>query len=106
MNGLKGSTKIKNRESLFKYQSLIYNVQRNSDVNHIGMNMICNNKPFPLLNVIMGKIFPYGRKGILRHNHYRSDTKLGSVIVAIIIIPCSWNARTTISSLSWDSIIK
>ena len=33
-NGLKGSTKMKKREPLFKYQSHIYNVQSNSDVNH------------------------------------------------------------------------
>ena len=37
LNGLKRSTKMKNRESLFKYQSRVYNFQRNSDVNHIGM---------------------------------------------------------------------
>ena len=34
LNRLKPSTKIQNIESLFKYQSHIYNVQRNSDFNH------------------------------------------------------------------------
>ena len=47
LNGLKGSAKNKNRESLFKNQSLIYNVQRNSDVNYRGMKMRWNNKMFP-----------------------------------------------------------
>ena len=37
LNGLKCSTKIQRIESLFKYQSRIYNVQNNSDVNNRGM---------------------------------------------------------------------
>ena len=44
---LKGSTKMQNIESLFKYQSRIYNVQSNYDVNHRCMKMRCNNKLFP-----------------------------------------------------------
>ena len=54
---MKGSTKMKNRESLFKYKSHIYNVQRKSDVNHRCMKMIWNNKLFPSLNVINGKAY-------------------------------------------------
>ena len=46
---------MQNRESLFKYQSRIYNVKRNFDVNHGGMNMSRNNKRFPSLNFINGK---------------------------------------------------
>ena len=38
-NELKGSITIKNRESLLKYQSRIYNVQRNSDVDPRGIKM-------------------------------------------------------------------
>ena len=34
---------MKNRESLFKYQSRIYNFQRNPGVNHRGMKMIWKN---------------------------------------------------------------
>ena len=106
LNGLKGSTKMKNMESLFKYQSHIYNVQMNSGVNHRGVKMRWNNKLFPSLNVINVETSPYGSKGILRHNHYWSDPKLGPGIVAIIIIPCSCHACTTILSLSWDSKTK
>ena len=40
LNLLKGSTKIQNRESLFKYQSRLLNVQKNNDVKHIGMKLI------------------------------------------------------------------
>ena len=40
-----------------------------------------NNKPFPSLNDIKGKISPYDSKGILRNYHYCSDPKLGSAIV-------------------------
>ena len=47
LNGLKGSTTMQNIESLLKYQSRIYNVQRNSDVNPRGMKIIWNNKLFP-----------------------------------------------------------
>ena len=47
LNGLKSSTKIQKRESLFKYQSCLYNAQRDSDVNHRCMIIIWNNKPFP-----------------------------------------------------------
>ena len=83
MNVLKGSTKIQKRQSQFKYKSRIYNVQMNSDVNHRGMKIRWNNKLFPLLNVINGKILPYASKGILRHYHYQSDPKLGPGIVAI-----------------------
>ena len=46
LNGLKGSTNMQKRQSKFKYQSLIYNVQRNSDFDHRGMKIICNNKLF------------------------------------------------------------
>ena len=41
LNELKVSTKLQKRESLFKNQSRIYNFERNSDVNHIGMKIIC-----------------------------------------------------------------
>ena len=61
-----------------------------------------NNKLSPSLNVINGKN-PYGRKGIPRHYHYRSNPKLGPGIVVIIRIPCSCHACTAISFLSWDS---
>ena len=47
LNGLKGSTIVQNRESLFKYQPCIYSVQRNSDVNHRDMKIRLNNKLFP-----------------------------------------------------------
>ena len=47
LNGLKGSKKIKKREPLFKYLSHVYNVQRNSDVNHRVIKMIRNNKKIP-----------------------------------------------------------
>ena len=46
LNGLKGSTKIQKRQSEFKYQSFIYNVQRKSDVNHRGMKMSRNKNYF------------------------------------------------------------
>ena len=39
LNGLKGGIKMQKRESLLKYQSCIYNMQRKSDVNHRGMKM-------------------------------------------------------------------
>ena len=45
-NGLKCGTKIESRESLFKYQSHVYNIQRNSDVNYRGTKMWWNNKHF------------------------------------------------------------
>ena len=70
------------------------------------MKMRWNNKLFPSLNVIKGKISPYCIEGIIIHNHYRSDPKLGPGIVAIRIIPCSCHYCTTILSLSWDSKIK
>ena len=46
-NGLKGSTKMQKIESQFKYQSLLYNVQKNFDVDHRGKKMRWNNKLFP-----------------------------------------------------------
>ena len=97
---------MKKRESLFKYQSRIYNVQRKSVVDHRGMKMIWNNKLFPSLNAINGKKSPYSSKGILRHYHYRSDLKLGTVIVAIRRTLCSCHACTAILSIYWDSKIK
>ena len=70
VNLLKGSTKMQHRESLFKYQSRLNNVQRNDDVNHIGIKLRWNNKIFPLLNVINRKSAPYVIKGVLRHYNY------------------------------------
>ena len=40
-----------------------------------------NEKLFPSLNVINGKSAPYGSNGFLRHYHYRSDPKWGSVFL-------------------------
>ena len=106
MNGLKSNKKTKKRESILKYQSHIYNVKRNTDVNNRGMKMRWNNKRFPSLNVINGIISPYDIKGILRHYNYQYDSKLCLGIISIIIIPCSFHAYTTISSISWDSKTK
>ena len=89
---LKVEKKMKNIESLFKYQSHIYNVQRKSYVNHSGMKMRCNKKTFTLLNVIHGKTSLYGSTSIIRHYHYRSDPTLGPGIFAIRRIPCSCHA--------------
>ena len=47
LNVLKGSTKIQKIESIFKYQSHIYNFQIKYDVNHRGLKMRWNNKLFP-----------------------------------------------------------
>ena len=102
MNGLKGSTKIQNIQSQFKYQSRLYNVQRNPNIDHRGIKMIRNNKLFPSLNVINGKTFSYASKGILRHYHYWYDPKLVPGIVAIRRISCSCHACTDILSLSCD----
>ena len=103
---LKGSTKIQKRESIFKSQSLIYHFQSNSDDNHRGMKIICNNKTFPSLNFIDGKASTCGSEGIIRHCDYQSDPKLGPFIVPIRIITFSCHSFTTISSLYWDSKIK
>ena len=65
------------------------------------MKMIWNNKLVLSLNVINGKTSTYERKGIIRHYHHWSDTKLGPGIVDIRILPCSCRACTAILSLSW-----
>ena len=92
---------MQKRQTQFKYQSRIYNVQSISDVNHRGMKMIWNNKLYPSLNVINGKILPYASNGILRHYHYRSDPTLDPGIVAIIRITYIFHACTNILSLTW-----
>ena len=74
---------MQKRESPLKYQSYIYNGQRNSEVNHRGMKMIQNNILFLSLNIIKCKTSPYVSKGILRHYHYLPDTKLDPGIVAV-----------------------
>ena len=43
---------MKNRESLFKYQSRFYNVQINDDVKHRVMKLRQKNRIFPSLNLI------------------------------------------------------
>ena len=68
--------------------------------------MIQNKNNYPSLNVNNGKPSPYGSKGILRHYHYRPDTKFGRGIVSIGTIQWSWHYYTTILSLTWDSTIK
>ena len=97
---------MKKIEPLFKYQSLIYDFQRTSDVDHRGMKIRWSNKLFPLLNVINGKKSPCGSKGVIIYYHYRSDPKLGTGVVVIRIILFSCHACTTISYISWDSKIK
>ena len=61
--------------------------------------MICNKKNTSL-NVNNGKTSPYGSKGILRHNNYRSDPNLVPGIVVIRIVPCNFHSCTTLLSLS------
>ena len=100
LNGLKGSTKMQTRQSRFKYQSRIYNVQRKYDVDHKGMKIIWNNKLFPSLNALNGKTFPYTRNVIIIHYHYWSGPKIGPGIFAIIIIPCICHSCTDILSIS------
>ena len=68
LNILKGIRKMQKRESLFKYQSHLYNVQRNDDVKYRGMKLLWNNRLFPLLNIINGKISPYGSRGTKTRN--------------------------------------
>ena len=46
LSGLKDSTKMQNRESLFKYQSCVYSFQRKSYINHKVMEIRWNNKLF------------------------------------------------------------
>ena len=65
-----------------------------------------NKKLFPSLNVINGRKSPYRSNGILRHNHYWSDPKLGPGIFSIIRIPCICHDCTTILSLYWYSKTK
>ena len=79
----KNSTTIQQKESLFKYQSIFYNVQGNNYVMHRGMKLLWNNKLSPSLYVINIKSAPYGSKGVLRHYNYRSDPKLVPGIVSI-----------------------
>ena len=52
MIGLDGNTKMKKRESQSKFDSRLYNIQINHDVNHRGLKLRRNNKLFPPLNVI------------------------------------------------------
>ena len=92
---------MQNRESLFKYQSCIYNVQSNSDVKHSGMKMRWNNKTISSLNLINGISSTYEINGILRQYNYWSDPKLGLGIVLIRILQCICHACKTIFSLSW-----
>ena len=106
MYELNSGTKIQDRESIFKYQSRIYNVQNNSDANIRGIKMRQNHKPFQLLNVINGKTSPIGSKGILRHYHYQSDPKLSPGIVAIRIIPFRFHAFKIVLFVYWYSMIK
>ena len=61
---------------------------------------------FSSLNYKKGNISPYIRKGVLTHYHYHSDPKLGSGIVVIIRITCSYQYCTTILCLNWDLKIK
>ena len=69
-NGFKGRTKMQKIPSQFKYKSRIYNVQRNSGVNHRGMKMRWNKKPFSYLNYINDKTSPSASKVNLRHYYY------------------------------------
>ena len=55
LNGLKGSTRTQNKESLFKYQQYFYNAQMKDDVKHRGVKFQWNNKLFLSLNLINGK---------------------------------------------------
>ena len=55
LNGITGIIKVQKMQSKFKYKSCIYNVQKNSDVDHRGIKMRWNNKLFSSLNVINGK---------------------------------------------------
>ena len=70
----------------------MYNLQRNSDVNHIVMKMRWQHKMFPSLNFVNGNPCTQGSKGILRHHNYHSDPKLGTEIIAVKLSICSFHA--------------
>ena len=79
LNGLKGSTKMQERESLFKYQSRVYSVQSNYDVDHRGMKMQWDNKMFSSLNVIKWKIISIWKKGYSKTLYLSVRSKIWSV---------------------------
>ena len=70
------------------------------------MKLQLNKQLSPSLNILNGKTSPYGIKVVLRHYHFRSDTKLGPGVVALRIIPYSCHYFTQQLSLPWDYKIK
>ena len=83
LNWLNGSTKMQDIESLFKFHSHFYNVQKNYIVNHRRIKLRWKNKLFMSLNAINVKTHPYWSKGFLIHRQYRSYPTLGQEVVDV-----------------------
>ena len=69
------------------------------------MKLRRNNKCFSPLNVIIGKTVWHRSNDVIHNYNYSSDTKLGTVVLDIRIIPWSFHACTTQLSLPLDSKI-
>ena len=68
-----------------------YNMFKGNLMLFTDMKVRWNNKCFPSRNVIIVKSSPYESTGILRYDHYHSDSKLGLGIVEIRRITCLHN---------------
>ena len=55
---------------------------------------------------LIKKSAPYGSKGVLRYNHYSSDTKWGPGIISLRIIPSGCHDYIAQLSITWDPEIR
>ena len=94
-NGVIDQGKYKKIDSERKWTYREYHFKDNADVSHKYSKIYCNTKQFPALPFCGPHPKPHGERGLSKHYHLHSDTKLGNGVCAILHIPCSCVACTS-----------
>ena len=78
-----------------------YHIQDNADVAHTDVKIYCNKKQLPALPFFGPHSKPHGSRGSSKNYHLRFDPKLGNGICAIIHIPWTCVACTSMLYIPW-----
>ena len=66
-------------------------MQKDSDVTHKYVDMLCNKTQFPSLQLFCPHTKPHGVRGLGKHYHMRFDPNLGHVTFTIRQISCAYD---------------
>ena len=86
-----------------KWTDRQYHVQDDANVAHQYVRMYCNTNQFHALPFCGPHSKPHGARGVSNHYHLRFDQKLCNGVCAILRIPCTCAACTSMIYKPWIS---